>query len=222
MAKPTVVLVIINSLKHSHAVELCQSAKDGKVKFVLAGIIPRIPTPYYQMPSTAEIEQRLINETETKLHTYSRILNIAKSDRYLIKNNERSIQSLARLVNAHLIIDDRRQKLTASVYTLITGKKPPHKLGEIPAIRSQEYLMNVVMTPDTISPIREVITNNDIITKEDYIKSPTHYAAITGETFFSLGGLFNWLAEKNESDFPKTLPRKSSRKETVSHSNNLH
>lgn len=188
--KLTTVLIIGNSLKHSQALELGQSAQEGKVRFVLSGIIPRIPTQFYQMPSTIDTEAQLVNEMEAKLTTLGRLLGIPKSDRYIIKEREQSLQSLAKDIGAHLIINDMPDDIYTYCYSLITGKKPPRKTWDVPSIRSKEYLDIINSSP--VKKSSQETEENEM--EEDYHMLENGFE--DNDHFLSLGGLFNWLSEK--------------------------
>lgn len=140
MNNQSVIVIKSNTLKPSHAIALQRAAQEHKIKFQLVGVVPQIPTLFYQVPSTREIDKTLIKETEVEIEKLGHLLGVPKSEQKTIREADKTLQEFAKEMNAHLIIDDKDDNFIARIQNFITGKKPHKVEDKVPSLNTQEYL----------------------------------------------------------------------------------
>lgn len=140
MEKQTVVLVDGDSLQYSEAVKLYQIAQQRNMEIQLAVKVPEIPAAFYQVPSTTQVEQKLVSQMERKLAELGRILNVPKNGQKAIREPNKSLQDLAKEIDAQLIINGCDESFFEKICQFITGKKKVTQEEEVPSLKLQEYV----------------------------------------------------------------------------------
>ncbi|MDR3492862.1 MAG: hypothetical protein P4M12_12630 [Gammaproteobacteria bacterium] len=107
--KPAKNVLLVTNATTEEEIDLIKAAintqHDMNIKLNLVHVIPSLPTCYFSIPSTVVLAERYYEEAEKSLTTIGQILNVGKSNQWLITGRIRNeVLRLAASLNAQFIL----------------------------------------------------------------------------------------------------------------------